>query len=83
MESPSWLDSPAATFLDYADKRKRNPRVPITAESYANRQGIVLLRNFWGLSQGDHIDLWDGSEMTHGHRSYFSLSEEVWFWDLV
>ncbi len=78
-----WLDSPAATFLDYAEKRMRTARAPITAESYANRQGIVLFKNFWGTgNQGDHIDLWDGSEMSHGDPSYFSLSQEVWFWDL-
>jgi hypothetical protein len=83
-ELGAWLDSAAATFLDYAEKRKRTARVPITAESYVNRQGIALFKNFWGPgNQGDHIDLWDGAEMTHGDPSYFSLSEEVWFWDLA
>lgn len=36
--------------------------------------------NGWGGT--DHIDIWDGSDMTGGSPQYFSLGEQVWFWQL-
>ncbi len=36
--------------------------------------------NGWGST--DHIDIWDGSDMKGGQQQYFSLGEEVWFWQL-
>ena len=83
-ELAAWLDSPVVQFVDYAEKRKRSARSVISSQEFATRQGIALFKNFWGAgNQGDHIDLWDGSEMPHGNPSYFSLSQEVWFWDLA
>jgi hypothetical protein len=82
-ELASWLDSPAVDFVGYADKKRRTSRAAVSSQEFANRRGIALFKNFWGAgNQGDHIDLWDGSAMSHGDPSYFSLSQEVWFWDL-
>ena len=80
-EVGQWLND-TADFVGVAEIRKRSAGV-IAAQAYATRQGVVLFRNFWGQgNQGDHVDLWNGSMMTHGAASYFERSEEVWFWDL-
>ncbi len=52
------------------------------AESFIQgKRGIVLFRNFWGSNnQGDHIDLWNGSELANGSTEYFARSQEVIFW---
>lgn len=52
----------------------------VTDSDYASRQGIVFFRDGWGPT--DHIDLWNGSSMKAGYENYFSLAQEVWFWDL-
>jgi hypothetical protein len=45
--------------------------------------GIIFSKNFYGTNnQGNHIDLWDGKKMTLGSVTYFSLSDEVWFWEI-
>jgi hypothetical protein len=82
-ELARWLDTPAADFVPSAEITKHSEAGAIAASSYENRQGIVLFRNFWGTNnQGDHIDLWTGSQMSHGTPDYFGRSEEIWFWDL-
>lgn len=46
-----------------------------------NKAGIVVFLDFWGRNmQGDHIDIWDGKEMTYGSDDYFERSRVVWFW---
>lgn len=56
----------------------------VTYANFAGRSGIVFFRNFWGVgNQGDHIDLWDGSQIRKGDLSYFSRSQEVWFWPIA
>jgi len=83
-EQAHWLNTPAADFVPSAEIRKRSEVGAIHSGEYFGRSGIVLFRNFWGAhNQGDHIDLWNGSEMTHGSPGYFDRSEEIWFWDLT
>lgn len=54
-----------------------------TLAEYTSRRGVVLFQNFWGTgNQGDHIDVWDGSQMAKGDPSYFAASQAVWFWEL-
>ncbi len=53
------------------------------AQPYKDKTGIIFCKNFYGTNnQGDHIDLWDGKRMTLGSVAYFSLSQEVWFWEI-
>jgi hypothetical protein len=79
-----WLNSPSVTFVGYAEIRENSRSNPIASNDYATRQGIVLFKDFCGAGHdGDHIDVWDGSSMAVGDRSYFAPSREVWFWDLV
>lgn len=55
----------------------------VGTEALAGRRGIVMCQNFWGTgNQGDHIDLWDGSEMRHGSADYIGRSERVVFWEV-
>ena len=82
-EQARWLNTPEADFVPSADIAKRSELGTIEAGSYVGRKGIIMFRNFWGTNnQGDHIDLWDGSRMTHGTLDYFERSEEIWFWDM-
>ena len=56
-----------------------NARMVVTG-----RTGIVACRNFWGRgNQGDHIDVWDGTNMAYGSPDYMDLSEEVVFWAIA
>ena len=64
-------------------------------EKIKGKRGIIFFQNYYGPgNQGDHIDLWDGSRLTHwaswiqiyarlgsvGFRSDYRGSESVWFW---
>ena len=83
-EQAHWLNSPKADFVPSADIAKRSEVGTIESTNYAGRTGIIMFRNFWGTNnQGDHIDLWNGTQMTHGTPDYFERSEEIWFWDLA
>ncbi|MFZ4698970.1 MAG: type VI secretion system amidase effector protein Tae4 [Candidatus Methylumidiphilus sp.] len=79
-----WLNSTKVSFVGIAGISKRDKRGrKKSSTSYSGRRGIIVFRNFWGINnQGDHIDLWDGSLMTHGDNSYFEPSQEIWFWDM-
>ena len=47
------------------------------------KKGIVFCQDFWGPGNtGDHIDLWDGTNMAHGSGSYCTSSTNVWFWEI-
>ena len=63
-----------------------------------DRNGIVYFENYWGENnQGDHIDLWNGSRLTHwrswlqiharvgsvGIGSDYRVAQQVWFWQLA
>ena len=84
-ELASWLRLPLQTrqFSDARLSRARRTRIAISSADYAGRSGIVFFQNFWGRgNQGDHIDLWDGSDVRTGATDYFSRAEEVWFWGI-
>lgn len=64
-------------------------------EKIRGKTGIIFFQNYWGGgSQGDHIDLWNGSRLTDwtswiriqggisipGLWSDFKKSEAIWFW---
>lgn len=51
-----------------------------TAAAYANRTGIIFVKNGWGPT--DHIDVWNGVRMKAGEADWIGLGEEVWFWAL-
>ena len=84
-EFKHWIDSDEAMFApSFAIKYKKSPRgKQMDYHHFLGRQGIVCFRNFWGSgNNGDHIDLWNGSEVAHGGRDYFERSQEIWFWDI-
>lgn len=75
-ELADWLDQ-VSQEVPSAEKY-----APDTADVFG-RQGIIFCRNFWGeYNAGDHIDLWNGSEMRNGRADYILQSEEVWFWQV-
>lgn len=58
-------------------------RKEVTVAEFTGRQGIVFFRDFWGTgNRGDHIDVWNGSKMSHGEHDYFERAKQVWFWPL-
>ena len=77
-ELAGWMKTQPVFFGKVETKRN------VKASDYANKKGIIFLKNFWGAgNQGDHIDLWDGSEMTGDARpSYIAAAQEVWFWEV-
>lgn len=66
-------------------------------EKISGKTGIIFFQNYWGQgNQGDHIDLWNGSRLTHwtswvriqlhlsgGDWSDYRQAESVWFWMLT
>ncbi|HTF98384.1 MAG TPA: T6SS effector amidase Tae4 family protein [Cellvibrio sp.] len=60
---------------------KQSPKgTKVSSANYVGKKGIVFIMNGWGST--DHIDIWDGSSMKGGSPQYFSLGEQVWFWEL-
>jgi hypothetical protein len=81
-ELANWLRLNQITQFGPAEIKKE-----VTSADYSGRTGIVFFKDFWTREgerspSGDHIDLWDGSQMAHGSDSYFESSVQVWFWDL-
>jgi hypothetical protein len=77
-ELANWIwrrKSQRVTFGDVEIHKK------VSSERFSKRKGIVFIKNGWGAT--DHIDLWNGSALKGGAQSYFSLGEEVWFWELT
>lgn len=82
------------------------PRIPTRFEAapskdfstkLSQKRGIIFFKNYWGPgSQGDHIDLWNGSRLTHwiswaqiharigsvGINSDFRKADSILFWGL-
>ena len=81
------------------------PRIPTRFEEVSpknfseklfGKRGIIFFQNYWGLgNQGDHIDLWNVSRLTHwtswariqlhisgGSWSDYRKAESVWFWGI-
>jgi len=102
----------AAEELANALDRTRIPGVSATvkvdqvkdfADELDGKKGIIFFKDYWARGgetsnrTGDHIDLWNGSNITGGLISYFRIqwglrwdgrltdfrkSKEVWFWDI-
>jgi hypothetical protein len=64
-------------------------------EKISGKPGIIFFQNYWGTgNQGDHIDLWNGSRLTHwiswlqiharigsvGINSDLRKAESIWYW---
>src|SRR5690606_25095341 len=81
-----WLDSGRTGFLAGRAERHRRGRsgAPRTHHHFAGRTGVVVFLDFWGRNNtGDHVDLWDGTNVAHGASDYFERSREIWFWPLA
>ena len=77
-ELAAWLKNRPEQF----GKVERTRHTSVAA--FLGRQGIVMCRNFWGKGmQGDHLDLWNGSQFADGDDNYFERSQEVWFWAIA
>lgn len=74
-ELANWIDKNPSIF----GKAKKHTK-KVTAADFVGKKGIVFIMNGWGST--DHIDIWDGSDMKGGQQQYFSLGEQVWFWQL-
>jgi hypothetical protein len=81
-EMKLWLNSADADFVGTADISRRGRGRQRTSDDYAGRRGVVACLNFWGTGQGDHIDLWNGTQLAGGDLDFFERSEEIWFWEL-
>jgi hypothetical protein len=76
-ELADWMKAQPVLFGKVDIKRN------VKASNYAGKNGVIFLKNFWGVgNQGDHIDLWNGSKMTLGLPEYFTVAQEVWFWEV-
>jgi hypothetical protein len=74
-ELANWLET-QTSVVGTPEKRKK-----VTSGDYGGRKGIVFVRNGWGPT--DHIDVWNGIAMKGGDAAYFSLGQEIWFWELT
>lgn len=80
-ELADWLASAAGRLAIGAEVERSARNTQVSSSDYTGRKGIVFFQNFWGAgNQGDHIDLWNSSQMMHGSLDYFTRSERVWFW---
>lgn len=74
-ELANWIDKSPEIF-----GQTQKLKSPVTSANYVGKKGIVFIMNGWGST--DHIDIWNGQDMRGGFPQYFSLGEEVWFWQL-
>ena len=76
-ELANWL----ATQPGFGKPQKQKK---VTSATYSGRTGIAFFKD--AFKNGiDHIDLWDGvtrNRLGLGELSYFSLAQELWFWDI-
>jgi hypothetical protein len=90
-ELANWLKTP---FPNFSKKFMRLSPKDFSTDLHGQR-GIIFFQNYWGPgSQGDHIDLWNGSRLTHirslaqiylrvgsfGLGSDYRDAELIWFW---
>ena len=75
-ELADWL----RTQTELAGKVKIYKKV--TWEEFKNKRGILFIQNLTGAGGLDHIDLWSGSSLKKGAKTWISACEQVWFWDL-
>ena len=73
-ELANWL----ATQIQVVGDVKKHKNV--TSSEFTGKKGIVFIKNGWGST--DHIDVWNGTKLKGGYAEYFSLGEEVWFWEI-
>ena len=60
-ELADWLASPASPVQTKVEKYSGKE----VFEKIGGRTGVVFFQNYWGTgTQGDHIDLWNGSRLT-------------------
>ncbi len=73
-ELANWLDT-QASHVGKTEKKKN-----VTSGNYGGRKGIVFIKK--GLGSKDYIDVWNGQQLKSGNAAYFSLGQEIWFWEL-
>lgn len=73
-ELANWLANQSAIFGKV--KKYKN----VSSAQFQGKKGIVFIMNGWGST--DHIDIWNGSKLKGGRADYFSIGEEIWFWEL-
>lgn len=89
-ELANWLASPVSKIEKVEKYSGRQ-----IFDKIRGRTGIIFFQNYWGVGmQGDHIDLWNGTRLTHwiswvqiyarigsvGINSDYRGAESVWFW---
>lgn len=94
----------AQELADWLCLRPRFPGgscIKVTPRHFTSKierqSGVIFFQNYWGGGrQGDHIDLWNGSRLTHwiswaqiharigsvGINSDFRKADAIWFWRL-
>jgi len=45
-----------------------------------DKKGFIFIFNGWG--SGDHIDLWNGTELRAGAKDWLERGDELWFWEI-
>ena len=80
----NWLKGPFSPFRKFIDFKAVTGFSSISGE-----KGIIFFKDYYGPnSQGDHIDLWNGSRLTK-FVSWFEFGirdgrhyakADVWFW---
>ncbi len=81
-----WLSLQLGAPTKFKPKKGENLESTVLT-AITGKKGIVFCRDFWapspgGANVGDHIDLWDGTQMAHGYTNYFGPASQVWFWEV-
>ena len=93
-EVADWLASVASPFPASKVEKYRGKEA---FEKINGKRGVIFFQNYWGAgNQGDHIDLWNGSRLTHWTSwlriqlhitmpgwSDYRQAESIWFWQLL
>jgi hypothetical protein len=80
----NWLSSSGADFVGRAKSAaaiRVDGKDPRRLRRPLGHRGLPELFGGSG-NQGDHIDLWNGTQIARGDNEYFERSEEIWFWPL-
>ncbi|WP_133510926.1 type VI secretion system amidase effector protein Tae4 [Candidatus Thiosymbion oneisti] len=73
-ELANWMVRQSVLFGTHSVYKK------VTYKDFVKKKGVVFIKDGWGA--GDHIDVWNGSHLKGGDRSWFARGKEVWFWEL-